>query len=92
MEAREALALHGGPKTKTTPYGTGVKHDATAEAEALRARLEAGPLPLAMGPSIKELRQKVQEMFGVRFCVPTSSGTAATTPRWPLPAWRPATR
>lgn len=77
MEAREQLALHGGPKTKTTPYGTGVKHDATAEAEALRARLEAGPLPLAMGPSIKELRQKVQEMFGVRYCVPTSSGTAA---------------
>lgn len=73
----EALALHGGPKTKTTPYGTGSKHDADAEAEALRKRLHAGPMPLAMGPSIRELRARLQELFGVRCAVPTSSGTAA---------------
>jgi len=77
MQKSEALALNGGPKTKTTPYGTGVKHDACAEAEAIRARMLAGPLPLAMGPSILELRRQVQELFGVRACVPTSSGTAA---------------
>ncbi|MDH7569607.1 MAG: DegT/DnrJ/EryC1/StrS family aminotransferase [Armatimonadota bacterium] len=77
MAERDKLALLGGPKVKTTPYGTGSKHDADAEAEALRRRLHLGPLPLAMGPSIRELRQKVAELLGVRYCVPTSSGTAA---------------
>ena len=75
--SEETLALHGGPKTKRTPYGAGSKHDAEAESEALRARMLAGPLPLALGPSILEMRRMVQEMFGVRCCVPTSSGTAA---------------
>ena len=73
----ERLALFGGPKVKTTPYGTGSKHDADVEADALRARMKAGPLPLAMGPSVRELRKNVEEMLGVRHCIPTSSGTAA---------------
>lgn len=77
MKEIEKLALYGGPKSKTTPYGTGLKHDPDKEAEALRARLRAGPLPLAMGPSIREFRERVQKLFGVRCCVPTSSGTAA---------------
>lgn len=77
MPELETLALNGGPKTKTTPYGAGSKHDADIEAEALRQRLHAGPMPLAMGPSIKELRRQVCELFGVAACVPTSSGTAA---------------
>ena len=57
MKEPDRLALHGGPKVKTTPYGTGEKHDADVEAEALRARLNAGPLPLAKGPSVMELRR-----------------------------------
>lgn len=77
MRGSDELALHGGPKTKATPYGTGAKHDANREAEALRNRLLAGPLPLAKGPSVMALRRRVQELFGVRCCVPTSSGTAA---------------
>lgn len=77
MNAPEQLALYGGRKTKKTPYGSGAKHNAAREAEALRRRLEAGPLPLALGPSIQRLRRRVQDLFGVRWCVPTSSGTAA---------------
>jgi len=77
MRRSDRLALLGGPKVKTTPYGTGAKHDANVETEALRARLQAGPLPLARGPSIMELRQRTETLFGVRCCVPTSSGTAA---------------
>ncbi|MBI3946039.1 MAG: DegT/DnrJ/EryC1/StrS family aminotransferase [Armatimonadetes bacterium] len=77
MAELEALALNGGPKVKATPYGTGSKHDADAEAEALRARLHAGPMPLAMGPAILDLRARLRELFGVRCAVPTSSGTAA---------------
>ena len=77
MSAAETLALLGGPKVKTTPYGKGVKHDAEAEIEALRRRFLAGPLPLAKGQAIMEFRQRVQELFGVRYCVPCSSGSAA---------------
>lgn len=77
MSDVERLALHGGAKVKTRAYGSGMKHSADAEAEALRARLKAGPLPLAKGPSIMQLRQAGQELFGVAYCVPTSSGTAA---------------
>ena len=77
MRKSDELALHGGPKVKTTPYGTGEKHDADVEADALRDRLAAGPLPLARGPSVMALRQRVENLFGVRCCVPTSSGTAA---------------
>jgi dTDP-4-amino-4,6-dideoxygalactose transaminase len=77
MGEHDKLALFGGPKVKTRPYGSGAKHDARREAEALRARLEAGPLPLAKGPSVRELRRRLEELFGVRCCVPTSSGTAA---------------
>lgn len=71
-------ALLGGPKVKTTPFGRGFKHDADAESDALRKRLqESEKLPLAMGPSILELRRQMCDMFGVRHCIPTSSGTAA---------------
>ena len=77
MSTAETLALLGGPKTKTTPYGKGAKHDAEAEVEALKRRFLAGPLPLAKGPAILEFRQRVQELFGVTCCVPCSSGSAA---------------
>jgi len=77
MSTTETLALLGGAKAKKTPYGKGAKHDAEAEIEALRRRFLAGPLPLAKGQSIMEFRQRVQELFGVRCCVPCSSGSAA---------------
>lgn len=78
MSGEKQLALHGGPKTKTSPYGRGCKHDIDAITKALRARLEGvEQLPLAMGPSIKQLRQRLCEIFGVKHAVPTSSGTAA---------------
>lgn len=77
MSAAETLALLGGPKVKTTPYGKGFKHDVETEIAALRRRMEAGPLPLAKGQSIMAFRQRVQELFGVRCCVPCSSGSAA---------------
>jgi len=77
MKASDKLALHGGPKVKTTPYGAGSKHDADVEAEALRARLHAGPLPLARGASVMEVRARVRKLLDVRCCVPCSSGTAA---------------
>ncbi len=77
MKSSAELALMGGPKTKTRPYGTGDKHDAGREAEALRLRLQSPRLPLARGPSILELRKRVEKLFGVRHCVPASSGTAA---------------
>lgn len=77
MKESDRLALLGGPKAKTTPYGAGTKHDANGEAEALRTRLLAGPLRLARGPAIMELRQRIEKLFDVRCCIPTSSGTAA---------------
>ncbi len=74
----ENLAIHGGAKVKTTPYGKGCKHDAAAIAAALTKRLEGvEQLPLAMGPSIMDLRRRMGELYGVKHAVPTSSGTAA---------------
>ena len=33
MKTAKPLALHGGPKAKTTPYGAGLKHDARVETD-----------------------------------------------------------
>jgi dTDP-4-amino-4,6-dideoxygalactose transaminase len=78
MSDNDKLALHGGNKIKTTPYGTGCKHDIDAICAALRKRIEGQErLPLAMGESIKQLRSRMCEIFSCKHAIPVSSGTAA---------------
>jgi len=73
----ERLAFHGGPKVFSEPYAHGSKHD-TEGIDALRERIkDSGQLPLAMGPSIRALRNNAQRLFNVPHAVPCSSGTSA---------------
>ena len=72
----EELALYGGPKVKTTPYGTG-KRFGEPELEQVREALEQNTLFYWFGKKVKEFNKKFADMYGMPYCVATSSGTAA---------------
>ena len=72
----EQLAIHGGPKVKTTPLGTG-KRFGEAELRELREALEQDTLFYYYGGKVKQFLQKFNAMYGVQYSVATSSGTAA---------------
>lgn len=71
-----ALALHGGPKAKCTPFGVGRKHD-LAEWRALKPIFARGEIHMTRGPEVMRLREAFCRRFGARHAVTTSSGTAA---------------
>ncbi len=70
------LALFGGEKTKTTPFGTGKRFDGN-ELKYLQEALEQNTLFYWNGTKVKELIQKYTAFCGVKYGVATSSGTAA---------------
>ena len=70
------LAIHGGEKVKTTPFGTG-KRFGSEELKELTEALEQQTLFYAYGKKTKEFREKFAERYGVEHCVMTSSGTAS---------------
>lgn len=70
------IALYGGEKAKKTPYGTG-KRFGDAELQHLKEALEQNTLFYWRGRKVKELNRRFAEMYGVPYCVSTSSGTAA---------------
>ena len=72
----EKLALLGGPKTKTTPYGTGNRFG-KEELQQLKEALEQNTLFYWYGNKVKTFNAKFAEMYGVKHCVAASSGTAA---------------
>ena len=72
----ELLAMDGGPKAKKSPYGRGPKHAAT-ELKALKTILERGAITFTRGPEVMALREKMARLYGVKYCITTSSGTAA---------------
>ncbi|MDI4644996.1 DegT/DnrJ/EryC1/StrS family aminotransferase [Cohnella hashimotonis] len=72
----ESLAIHGGPKVKTTPFGTG-KRFGEEELKELREALEQDTLFYHYGEKVKGFLKKFNEMYGVRYSVAASSGTAA---------------
>jgi len=72
----EELALYGGPKVKTTPFSTG-KRFGEPELEQLRQALEQNTLFYWFGKKVKEFNKKFADMYGMPYCVATSSGTAA---------------
>lgn len=72
----EKLAIHGGPKVKATPFGSG-KRFGEAELQELREALEQDTLFYHYGQKVKQFLQKFNEMYGVKYSVATSSGTAA---------------
>jgi dTDP-4-amino-4,6-dideoxygalactose transaminase len=72
----EKLALHGGPKAKTTAYGTGAKYGEEEEAAVVEA-IRQGTLFYAFGQKTKALCARMCQLYGMGHSVATSSGTAA---------------
>jgi perosamine synthetase len=70
------LAIHGGSKVKTTPFGTG-KRFGLEEAKELMEALEQNTLFYHAGKKVKQFLQDFNEMYGVKHSVATSSGTAS---------------
>jgi len=75
-EFMSRLALLGGEKAKKTPFGTG-KRFGEEELTQLREALEQETLFYWSGSKVKALNTKFAEMYGAKYCVATSSGTAA---------------
>lgn len=70
------LALYGGEKTKTTPFGTGARFGG-AELNNLREALEQNTLFYWFGNQVKQLTGQFARMYDMPYCVAASSGTAA---------------
>lgn len=70
------LALYGGEKTKTTPYGTGLRFG-DDELKELKEALEQNTLFYMSGKKVKKFAEEFAEMYGAKYCVTASSGTAA---------------
>lgn len=76
VKALEKLAIHGGTKVKTTPFGTG-KRFGFEEAKELMEALEQNTLFYHSGNKVKQFLEDFGEMYGVKHTVAASSGTAA---------------
>jgi len=76
MTRIEQLAIHGGQPVKTTPFGKGPKHSLD-EWRAIRPIFERGSIHMTRGPEVMELRKKFCRLFGRKYAVTASSGTAA---------------
>jgi perosamine synthetase len=70
------LALYGGEKTKTAPFGTG-KRFGTEELAQLQEALEQNTLFYWMGAKVKGFCERFARMYGMKHCVAASSATAA---------------
>ena len=72
----EKIALYGGEKTKTTPYGSG-KRFGKEELALLEEALNQNTLFYWYGKMTKELCRKFADMYGAKYCAASSSGTAS---------------
>jgi dTDP-4-amino-4,6-dideoxygalactose transaminase len=72
----EILALHGGPKTKTTPFGTG-KRFGDEEKRQLLDVIDRDMLFYFFGTKVFEFQEKFAALYGMKHCICCSSGTAA---------------
>ena len=70
------LALHGGPKAKATPYGTGQRFG-DAERRLLDEALSQNTLFCFSGKMVKRLENEFAEMIGAKYAVASTSGTAS---------------
>ncbi|WP_409346259.1 DegT/DnrJ/EryC1/StrS family aminotransferase [Paenibacillus sp. MBLB4367] len=74
--SEERLAFLGGTPVKTTPFGTG-KRFGQEEADQLLEALEQNTLFYHFGHKVKRFLNDFNAMYGVRYSVAASSGTAA---------------
>ncbi|MBN2552655.1 MAG: DegT/DnrJ/EryC1/StrS family aminotransferase [Spirochaetales bacterium] len=72
----EKLALFGGPKTKTSPFGEGKRFGDEEKREVLEA-LDNDILFYVFGTKVREMEARMSGMYGMKHCNGCSSGTAA---------------
>jgi len=72
----EKLAIEGGPKTKSTPFGTGRRFGEEEKKQVLEV-LESDVLFYVFGSKVKQMESLMKSMYGVRYASGCSSGTAA---------------
>lgn len=70
------LAIHGGPKTKTSPFGSGNRFGEEEVKELVEA-LNQNTLFYHFGEKVNQFLSDFNDMYGVKYSVATSSGTAA---------------
>ncbi|MFC5648184.1 DegT/DnrJ/EryC1/StrS family aminotransferase [Paenibacillus solisilvae] len=73
---QEKLALHGGPKVKETPFGTG-KRFGFEEVKELIEALEQNTLFYHQGNKVKTFLRDFNDLYQIDYSVAASSGTAA---------------
>jgi perosamine synthetase len=72
----EELAIHGGPKAKQTPFAKRKRHG-EAEKRYLSEVIDSDMLFFYLGSKVREFEAGFAAMYGKRFCIACSSGTAA---------------
>ncbi|MEA4889375.1 MAG: DegT/DnrJ/EryC1/StrS family aminotransferase [Clostridiaceae bacterium] len=72
----DKLALLGGNKVKTTEFGSG-KRFGDAELQQVKEALDQNTLFYWYGKKVKAFTQKFADMYQVKYCVATTSGTAS---------------
>ncbi|MDA0747420.1 MAG: aminotransferase class I/II-fold pyridoxal phosphate-dependent enzyme, partial [bacterium] len=70
------LAIHGGKPVHSKPWRNGSFHF-TQEVAALKKLLSGPALPLARGKAVMAYREALKKQYGMKYAVPTSSGSAA---------------
>ncbi len=73
---QDKLALEGGEKAKTTPFGTGRRHG-DLDKQLLAEVIDSDMLFYFMGSKVYEFQREFAAMYGKEHCVACSSGTAA---------------
>ncbi|MCQ6557747.1 DegT/DnrJ/EryC1/StrS family aminotransferase [Paenibacillus mendelii] len=68
--------MYGGPKSKTIPFGTGQRFG-DEELKELKEALEQNTLFYHYGQKVKTFLSRFNDLYGVRYSVAASSGTAA---------------
>jgi perosamine synthetase len=76
LTPNQSLAMHGGPKAKTTPFPTRKRHG-EAEKKLLGEVIDSDVLFYFLGSKVFDLQTRFAEMYNSRHCIACSSGTAA---------------
>jgi dTDP-4-amino-4,6-dideoxygalactose transaminase len=76
MENRDALAIHGGPKAKTVPFGKG-KRFGEEEKRMVCEVIDSDMLFYVFGTKVKQMEANLGEMYKMKHTHGCSSGTAA---------------
>src|ERR1035437_4589680 len=76
LTSSQSLAIHGGPKAKTTPFPARKRHG-EAEKKLLAEVIDSDVLFYFLGSKVFGFQKRFADMYGRPHCIACSSGTAA---------------